>query len=248
MDKKQAGKIWNEFLGKELKKIGFKQSKIDECSFFKDNMLFFFYVDDGIFLASSENLIKRTIQDLIDIGFDLEYQGHLDDYLGIDFEHLPDGKFKVTQPYLIDQIIQEVGIRPRTAKKNTPAATTKILRGNEEEKRYDGKPFHYRRVVGKLNFLKKSTRPDIAYAVHQCAHFSIDPDITHAQAIIHIARYLRDTRDKGILFDPNKEMSLEVFADADFAGLWNKDIAEEDVCTSKSRTGYVITFVGCPVL
>ena len=245
---KQAGKIWNEFLEKGLKKIGFKQSRVDECLFYKDTMLFFFYVDDGIFLAQSENAIKKTIQDLIGIVFYFEYQGYLDDYLGVNFEHLPDGNIKVTQPYLIDQIIQEVGITPRMAGKPTPAATTKILRRNEGEKRYDGKPFHYRQVVGKLNFLEKSTRPIIAYAVHQCARFSIDPDTTHAQAIIHIARYLRDTRDKGILFDPNKEMSLEVFADADFAGLWNKDIAEEDVCTSKSRTGYVITFVGCPVL
>ena len=132
--------------------------------------------------------------------------------------------------------------------KPTPAAAIKILRRNEGEKRYDGKPFHYRRVVGKLNFLDKSTRPDIAYAIHQCARFSIDPDTTHAQAISHIVRYLRDTRDKEILFDSNKEKSLEVFADADFAGLWNKDTAEEDVCTSKSQTGYVIKFTGCPVL
>ena len=36
--------------------------------FYKDNMLFFFYVDDVIFLAPIE-----TVQDLIDIGLDLEY-------------------------------------------------------------------------------------------------------------------------------------------------------------------------------
>jgi hypothetical protein len=36
---------------------------------------------------------------------------------------------------------------------------------------------HYRSVVGKLNYLKKSTHPDIAYAVHQCARFSAEPGL-----------------------------------------------------------------------
>jgi hypothetical protein len=40
----------------------------------------------------------------------------------------------------------------------------------------NGAPFtyqwHYRSVIGKLNFLEKSTRPDISYAVHQLARYS----------------------------------------------------------------------------
>jgi hypothetical protein len=40
----------------------------------------------------------------------------------------------------------------------------------------DGEPmsddFSYRSVIGKANFLEKSTRPDIAVAIHQCARFS----------------------------------------------------------------------------
>ena len=90
------------------------------------------------------------------------------------------------------------------ANKPTPAATTKILRRNKGEKRYDGKPFHYRRVVGNRIFWRNQRDPDITYVVHQCARFSIDPNTTDAQALIHIARYLRDTIDKEILFDPNK--------------------------------------------
>ena len=67
-NKKQANKIWNKYIGKGLKRVGFKQSRVDECLFYKDNVLFFFYVDDVIFLAPIE-----TVQDLIDIGLDLEY-------------------------------------------------------------------------------------------------------------------------------------------------------------------------------
>jgi hypothetical protein len=39
-----------------------------------------------------------------------------------------------------------------------------------------------------------------------------------------------------------------VYADADFAGNWNKSTAAQDISTAKSRTGFVITFAGCPIL
>ena len=51
--------------------------------------------------------------------------------------------------------------------------------------------FNYRSVIGKLNFLKKSTRLDLAYAVHQCAQFSSDPKQSHADAVRQIGRYLK---------------------------------------------------------
>lgn len=86
------------------------------------------------------------------------------------------------------------------------------------------------------------------YATHQCARFSLDPSGKHAEAIIYIVRYLRNTRDKGMILDPHKDKYFEVFADADVTGLWNKDTASEDVSIAKLRTGYIIFFAGCPVL
>jgi hypothetical protein len=54
----------------------------------------------------------------------------------------------------------------------------------------DGKPFteswDYRSVIGKLNFLEKSTRPEIAYAVHQCARFASNPKQSHANAVKYL--------------------------------------------------------------
>jgi hypothetical protein len=47
--------------------------------------------------------------------------------------------------------------------------------------------------------------------------------------------------------DPTSTKSLEVYADADFAGNWNKGTAPDDPSTAKSRTGFVITFAGCPI-
>jgi hypothetical protein len=85
-----------------------------------------------------------------------------------------------------------------------------------------------------LNFLKKSTKPDIAYVVHQCAHFCEDPRQSHTNAVIHLCKYLAETCNKGIIIDPKKNKSFKVYADVDFAGNWNKATASEDVSTAKS--------------
>ena len=69
----------------------------------------------------------------------------------------------------------------------------------------------------------------------------------HGRAVTWICRYLADTRDRGVTFHLDRGKLFDVYADADFAGLWNKAEAE-DPATAKSRTGYVITFAGCPLL
>ena len=65
---------------------------------------------------------------------------------------------------------------------------------------------------------------------------------------MHLGKYLAGTRAEGIVLKPKKEISFEVYVDTDFAGNWNKMTAAEDESTSKSRTGYIIYFAGCPLI
>jgi hypothetical protein len=101
--------------------------------------------------------------------------------------------------------------------------------------------------VGKLNFLEKSTRPDIAYAVHQCARFSANPRKSHANAVKQIVRYLIGTQDKGIILKPTGN-EFEVYCDSNFVGDYNKDTSHYDVMTAKSRGGHIIMYAGCPIV
>ncbi len=98
-----------------------------------------------------------------------------------------------------------------------------------------------------LNYLSTSTRPDIAFAVHQCARFSSHPKRCHEIAVRRIVRYLKGTQNKGYILRPTASRTLDCYVDADFAGLWSPDLAEDPISV-KSRTGYVITFANCPVL
>ncbi|KAL7573659.1 hypothetical protein ACA910_008346 [Epithemia clementina (nom. ined.)] len=154
----------------------------------------------------------------------------------------------LTKPHLIDSILQDLQLQSNSQVRETPALSTVILHKDEQGKPMDQQAnFHYRSVIGKLNFLEKSTRPDIFYALHQCARFSESPKESHAKAVKLIGRYLLGTRDKGILLQPDGSKSFECWADADFSGNWKKQTAHKDPMTSKSRSGWIITFAGCPI-
>jgi hypothetical protein len=69
----------------------------------------------------------------------------------------------------------------------------------------------------------------------------------HAKAVKAIGRYLAATKDRGIIFEPNND-GLMCFSDADFAGNWNIDYAEQNPSTARSRTGFVLKYGGCPLI
>jgi hypothetical protein len=91
------------------------------------------------------------------------------------------------------------------------------------------------------------TRPDILYAVHSCARFSISPKLIHEQAVKRICRYLKGTQDKGIILNPDESRGIECYVDASLARDYEKDRAE-DATTLLSRTRYTILLFGCPII
>ena len=51
---KQSGKVWTNFLSENLFKIVFERSNIDECVFYRGNLVFLGCVDDSIFVLLEE--------------------------------------------------------------------------------------------------------------------------------------------------------------------------------------------------
>ena len=116
----------------------------------------------------------------------------------------------------------------------------------------NGKPrrfahrWNYASAVGMLLYLTH-TRPDISIAVHQCASFTHGPKASHEEAILRICRYLKGTKDMGLIYKPTNDLVVDCYVDADFAGLWGAEDPQDPVCV-KSRTGFVITVANCPVM
>jgi hypothetical protein len=98
--------------------------------------------------------------------------------------------------------------------------------------------WHYRLVLGKLNFLAQNTRPDISFAVHQCALYCTKPTALHELVLKCIMRYLVLTSKQGLILHPNKEFCIDMYVDADFAGLWHQQHSTMRDCVL-SRTSYI---------
>jgi hypothetical protein len=75
--------------------------------------------------------------------------------------------------------------------------------------------------------------------------------VEDAKAVKLIGRYLAGTQNKGIYLRPTDD-SFAVWADASFSANWKKDDDEttgsNDPSTARSRSGYIISYLGCPIL
>lgn len=245
---KQGPRVWNRYLEKSLRELGFEQSKIFPCLFYRRDVAMLIYVDDCILFSPSSQSIDQVITELKKAPekYTLEDQGEVNEFLGIQVQATKEG-LSLTQPHLIASILEDLGLQANSKSRETPALSTSILHKDETGEPMNKDEFHYRSVVGKLNFLEKSTRPDIAYAVHQCARFSEAPKESHANALKLIGRYLQGTKNKGIIMKPNGGKSFECWADADFSGNWQPETAHKDPTTAKSRSGWIITYANCPI-
>lgn len=97
-------------------------------------------------------------------------------------------------------------------------------------------------LIGSLQYIALSTRPDIAYAVNQLSRFLSDPGQQHWLAGKRVLRYLKGTTKSSLLYkgyDQNRSSRIEVFCDADWAG---------DLDDRKSTTGIVVKLNGCPIV
>ncbi|MGH7954829.1 MAG: reverse transcriptase domain-containing protein, partial [Gloeomargaritales cyanobacterium] len=106
---RQAAERWYDKLSRGLTKRGFKQSKIDPCLFFHGKMICLIYVDDCLFFARKESDIHSMIKDLR-AEFDLVVEDDVSTYLGIKIKSLEDGRIEMSQPYLIERILDATGM------------------------------------------------------------------------------------------------------------------------------------------
>ena len=65
---KHADKVWHDHLTNKLKSIDVIPSKCDTCLYYRANVIFFFYVDDGIFISKNPLDAEAAIADLRNTG------------------------------------------------------------------------------------------------------------------------------------------------------------------------------------
>ncbi|XP_062713574.1 uncharacterized protein LOC134290444 [Aedes albopictus] len=104
---------------------------------------------------------------------------------------------------------------------------------NEERKQMESVP--YRELVGSLQYLAQSTRPDICFAVNMVSQFCQNPGKAHWTAAKRILRYLKGTKAMKLTYSKDSEEAFVDYSDAD---------AGNDPDTRRSITGYVFKQAG----
>jgi Reverse transcriptase (RNA-dependent DNA polymerase) len=164
---KQAGRVWNQHLVDKLLSIGFVQSAHDPCVFYKGKAMYVLYTDNSILAGPDEQELDAIIAEIQSTGLKITSEANLDDFLGVNIDRRDDGTVHLTQSRLISSALSDLGLnKPNVAGKEVPCASSKLLTAHPRSAAFDGQ-FDYRSVVGKLLYLEKCTRPDLAYAVHQ---------------------------------------------------------------------------------
>ncbi|EJK54151.1 hypothetical protein THAOC_26287 [Thalassiosira oceanica] len=243
---KQAPRHFFSYLGERLQSYGLTPSEHDPCLFLSRDLIVVVYVDDLLVYSRSDATIADFVSKMKEAKVDIRLEGTAEGFLGVDVDR--QGTTTVlTQRGLTERVIQALGLDPEMSNKVETPALPGVALGRD----VDGEPafgnFNYASVVGMLLYLCGHSRPDIAFAVHQCARYSFAPKRSHELALIRIGRYLKGTLDGGLILNPLEDLRLDCYPDADFAGLWGHEHPQDPHCV-RSRTGFLINLSGCPVV
>ncbi len=225
-------------------KQGLTPSNSDPCLFLSSSLIVIIYVNDILIYGCNENEIDDFIARIKTEDVALHKEGTAEGYLGVDIQR-NGNQITFTQLGLTKRIIEASGLN---SKYFTAVATPadKAALGKDVDGPPVSRHVNYASVIGMLLYLGH-TCPNIAFATHQCAHYTFAPKQSHEDALKRIGWYLKGTLDKGLILNPSNDPNIDCYPDADFAGLWNRD-DRNDPHRVRSRTGYVICLSDCPVL
>ena len=226
---KQASRQWYAKLNSAIQQMGYKQSKNDYSLFIKDNAngitVAVIYVDDIIVTGSNEAEISLFKEHLHSV-FSIKDLGTLNYFLGMEICHLQNG-IVMTQKKFTKELLLDCNMDVSKVAKTPLPANMKLLIDTGDL--YED-PAHYRKIVGKLNFLGH-TRPDLSFSIQTLSQFMHQPRVPHVQALHHVLRYVSHTLGQGILLCATDHLSLKAYSDSDWATCPN---------TRRSVTGYVL--------
>ena len=187
------------------------QSTVDPCLYSKLGNHTLVYTDD--FLSSyPDTPAGRALYDelvnMLTTKFELGDDGYQDcrDFIGMHLDFNKDRTAVViTQPLKISELLEDNGMnmcRPAY----TPGVPNTLVCTRDCPSPTDTKQLEfmrskpYKRRIGQLLWIARSSRPDIAYQVNALARVAHNPAKTHWDASTHIVRYLSHTRDMGIVY------------------------------------------------
>ena len=134
--------------------------------------------------------------------FKITVKSDVDLYLGIHFDYLPNGDVKITQPKLLQGLLEEYKDELAMHRARVPITPQrKEFSKSATDEPID--PSEYLHLEGALIYLTKS-RPSIQTAVSLEATHSVNPTRGDFDELIHCLKYLESTQNTGLLLKAGK--------------------------------------------
>ena len=156
---------------------GYTKSKSDPCLFLKfypdsgDRIYIWVHVDDTFTAATSIWLLDE-FETTVKSQFKITVKSDIDLYLGIHFDYLPNGDVKITQPKLLQGLLEEYKDELANHRARFPI-TPQRKKSSKSTLDEPIDPSDYLHLEGALIYLTKS-RPDIQTAVSFGATHSVN--------------------------------------------------------------------------
>ena len=233
-----SGRAYYQAYAKLLVDSGYVKSKSDPCLFLKfsssseDRIYIWVHVDDTFVAATTTDLLDE-FETVVKSQFKITVKSDVDLYLGIHFDYLPNGDVKITQPKLLQGLLEEYKDELAMHRARVPITPQR----KESSKSITDEPIdpsEYLHLEGALIYLTKS-RPDIQTTVSFGATHSVNPTRGDFEELIHCLKYLESTQNTGLILkagEPFRELILKCYVDASY--LTHPD--------SKSHQGYCLSF------
>jgi len=235
---KQGAHRWYIKLRDALISEGFEVADNDPCVFVarrKDGLAALSTHVDDVFSIASSAKIRSWIALLLQKHFKLRRSEHPDTYLGVCLIET-DSEIFLHQSGYVKKLLKDYDMQ-----NCKPASVPMSARLNAFDETCDTAvdQTDYRTLLGKLQYLGTTTRPDISLAVNSLARFSNKPAKRHMDALYFVLRYLRANPSLGLTFKKRTPLNMNVFSDSDFAGSMD---------CRRSTTGFVILVADTPVI
>jgi Reverse transcriptase (RNA-dependent DNA polymerase) len=123
---KQAGKVWYTYLTNILiNELLLVQSRYDPCVLWRRRCIIVIYTDNTIITGADEDEIDFMIGE-IKKRFDITVEEFVDNFIGVNIERSEQG-IVLTQPKLIQSILDDLGLVEKAKIEEIPALSSKIL-------------------------------------------------------------------------------------------------------------------------
>ena len=97
-------------------------------------MVILFYVYDFLMFSTSKDKIDEVYASLQE-DFNIEDDGELNNYLGIDLERRPDGSIHISRPYLTQIILIMIPVMDKSSANPTPAVKNPLAKNEGAQAR-----------------------------------------------------------------------------------------------------------------